>query len=53
MTVGRQDDISSELSESHPIPFDLNRVVDRGPVGFVVTNKAGVIEWSLRKQDWA
>ncbi len=34
-----------ESDRTERVPQDLSRVVDRGPVGFVVTNKAGVIEW--------
>ncbi len=45
MTVDRPDHHEHTLPNTDPIRFDLTRVVDRGPVGFVVTNKSGVIEW--------
>lgn len=34
-----------DAARAEQIRSDLTRVVDRGPVGFVVTDKAGVIEW--------
>ncbi len=45
MTHEQESPDEHATRRSIPPRYDLNRVVDRGPLGFVITNKAGVIEW--------
>ena len=45
MTATGREGLTPEPSGDVPARHNLIRVVDRGPVGFVITSKSGVIEW--------
>ena len=42
---GDPGDDGHALTQTDPTGSDLTRVIDRGPVGFVITDKVGVIRW--------
>ncbi len=45
MIVNPSDSDEPQPSNTKPTSRRLSRVLDRGPVGFVITNKSGVIDW--------